>query len=167
MKRLTAISDVGEAYYPYCYRADTCDGKGETEKCRNCEFSEKICKTLAAYENTGLTPEEAEKVKYLGPAVDRMQELFGDKLSVAQVINGFVEFYLAEQGGRATDAVLLINEDVAEWQKLKERDTAKDIIHVGERKVWYRCPVCEADLSHIKSEFCPFCGQRLKWMEEW
>ena len=50
MKRLTAISDVGEAYYPYCYRADTCDGEGGTEKCRDCEFSEKICKTLAAYE---------------------------------------------------------------------------------------------------------------------
>lgn len=63
MKRLTAISDVGEAYYPYCYRADTCDGEGGTEKCRDCEFSEKICKTLAAYENTGLTPEEIVKLK--------------------------------------------------------------------------------------------------------
>ena len=118
MKRLTAISDAGEAYYPYCYRADTCDGEGETEKCRDCEFSQQICKTLAAYENTGLTPEE-------------------------------------------------INEYAEKYRKLRERDTAKDVIHVGERKVWYRCPVCEADLSHIKSEFCPFCGQRLKWMEEW
>lgn len=63
MKRLTAISDVGEAYYPYCYRADTCDGEGGTEKCRDCEFSEKICKTLAAYENTGLTPEEIMYLK--------------------------------------------------------------------------------------------------------
>ena len=63
MKRLTAISDVGEAYYPYCYRADTCDGEGGTEKCRDCEFSEKICKTLASYENTGLTPEEIVKLK--------------------------------------------------------------------------------------------------------
>ena len=63
MKRLTAISDVEEAYYPYCYRADTCDGEGGTEKCRDCEFSEKICKTLAAYENTGLTPEEIVKLK--------------------------------------------------------------------------------------------------------
>ena len=111
MKKLTAISDVGEAYYPYCYRADTCDGEGETEKCRECKFSQEICATLAAYENTGLTPEEIVK--------------------------------------------------------LKERDAAKDVIHVGDRQVWYRCPVCEEDLSHIKSEFCPFCGQRLKWMEEW
>lgn len=63
MKRLTAISDVGEAYYPYCYRADTCDGEGETEKCRDCKFSEKICETLAAYENTGLTPQEIVQLK--------------------------------------------------------------------------------------------------------
>ena len=63
MKRLTAISDVGEAYYPYCYRADTCDGEGETEKCRDCEFSEKICETLAAYENTGLTPDQIQELK--------------------------------------------------------------------------------------------------------
>lgn len=63
MKRLTAISDVGETYYPYCYRADTCDGEGETEKCRDCKFSEEICETLAAYENTGLTPEEIMHLK--------------------------------------------------------------------------------------------------------
>ena len=63
MKRLTAISDVGEAYYPYCYRADTCDGEGGTEKCRDCEFSEQICETLAAYENTGLTPSQILEIK--------------------------------------------------------------------------------------------------------
>lgn len=168
MKRLTEISGVGEAYYPYCYRADTCDGDGTTEKCRSCEFERKICKTLAAYENTGLTPEEAEKVKYLGPAVDRMQELFGDKLSVAQVINGFVEFYLAEQGGRATDAVLLINEDVAEWQKLKERDTAKEPKKVSNSGVRYTddyvCPSCGNHFTGTGvAAFCYHCGQRLKW----
>lgn len=63
MKRLTAISDVGEAYYPYCYRADTCDGEGGTEKCRDCEFSERIYETLAAYENTGLTPSQILEIK--------------------------------------------------------------------------------------------------------
>ena len=167
MKRLTAVSDVGEAYYPYCYREDTCDGEGGTEKCRDCKFSEEICKTLAAYENTGLTPEEAEKVKYLGPAVDLMQDVFGRKLTVNRVINAFVEFYWANESERPSDAVLLINEHAEKYRKLRERDTAKDVIHVGERKAWYRCPVCEADLSHIKSEFCPFCGQRLKWMEKW
>ena len=126
MKRLTAISDVGEAYYPYCYRADTCDGEGETEKCRDCKFSEQICKTLAAYENTGLTPEEIEKVKYLGPAVDRMQHIFGTNLTVNKVIDAFVEFYRAEDGRRAAEAVLLVNKKVEEYRKLKERNTAKE-----------------------------------------
>lgn len=178
MKRLTAISDVGEAYYPYCYRADTCDGEGGTEKCRDCEFSEKICKTLAAYENTGLPPQEVEKVKYLGPAVDRMQELFGDKLSVDQITTGFVEFYLAEQGDRASNAVLLTNEEVEKWRKLKERDEEKapsvkindeavkvGAITFGRGTKAYRCPSCKR-LVIYRDRFCRDCGQRLKWEKQ-
>ena len=58
MERLTAISENGKAYYPYCFREDTCDGCGSSEKCGQCELSLKVCETLAAYENTGLTPEQ-------------------------------------------------------------------------------------------------------------
>lgn len=63
MKRLTAISENGKAYYPYCFREDTCDGCGSSEKCDQCELSLKVCETLAAYENTGLTPEQIRKLK--------------------------------------------------------------------------------------------------------
>ena len=170
MKRLTAISDAGEAYYPYCYRADTCDGEGETEKCRDCEFSQQICKTLAAYENTGLTPQEVEKVKYLGPAVDRMQHIFGTNLTVNKVIDAFVEFYRAEDGGRAAEAVLLVNEKVAEYRKLKERNTAKEPKKVSNSGVRYTdeyvCPNCGKHFTGTGiAEFCYHCGQRLKFKE--
>lgn len=60
MKRLTAISESGKAYYPYCFREDTCDGCGSSEKCDQCELSLKVCETLAAYENTGLPAEIME-----------------------------------------------------------------------------------------------------------
>lgn len=168
MKRLTAISDVGEAYYPYCYRADTCDGEGETEKCRDCKFSEQICKTLAAYENTGLTPEEVEKVKYLEPAVDRMQHIFGTNLTVNKVIDAFVEFYRAEDGRRAAEAVLLVNKKVAEYRKLKERNTAKEPKKVSNSGVRYTddyvCPSCGMHFTGTGvAAFCYHCGQRLKW----
>ena len=63
MERLTAISENGKAYYPYCFREDTCDGCGSSEKCDQCELSLKVCETLAAYENTGLTPEQIRKLK--------------------------------------------------------------------------------------------------------
>lgn len=63
MERLTAISENGKAYYPYCFREDTCDGCGSSEKCDQCELSLKVCETLAAYENTGLTPPEIMELK--------------------------------------------------------------------------------------------------------
>lgn len=52
-----------------------------------------------------------------------------------------------------------------EIMELKERDTAMEIneIHVDE----YYCPVCGAenncDQGVVEDNFCPNCGQRLKW----
>lgn len=177
MKRLTAISDVGETYYPYCYRADTCDGEGETEKCRDCKFSEQICKTLASYENTGLTPEEVEKVKYLGPVVDRMQHIFGTNLTVNKVIDAFVEFYRAEDGGKVSSAVLLTNEEVENYRMLKELNTEKapsvkinnEAVKIGAIKFGkgtkvYRCPNCKR-LIIYGDRYCRDCGQKFRWEE--
>ena len=70
MERLTAISENGKAYYPYCFREDTCDGCGSSEKCDQCELSLKVCETLAAYENTGLTPQEIMELKERDTAKD-------------------------------------------------------------------------------------------------
>lgn len=70
MKRLTAISESGKAYYPYCFREDTCDGCGSSEKCDQCELSLKVCETLAAYENTGLTPPEIMELKERDTAME-------------------------------------------------------------------------------------------------
>lgn len=70
MERLTAISENGKAYYPYCFREDTCDGCGSSEKCDQCELSLKVCETLAAYENTGLTPPEIMELKERNTAME-------------------------------------------------------------------------------------------------
>ena len=53
MARLTKREN-GHAYYPRCFE-EPCVGMG----CRieNCEFQVEICDRLAAYEDTGLTPE--------------------------------------------------------------------------------------------------------------
>lgn len=58
MERLTARNQYGGAYYPYCFKSSTCDGTGRSEKCATCEFSEKLAEKLAAYEDTGFTPEQ-------------------------------------------------------------------------------------------------------------
>lgn len=56
MERLTAYD--GNYYYPHCMRESTCDGRGPSEKCKECEFDERVCVTLGKYEDTGLTPPE-------------------------------------------------------------------------------------------------------------
>ena len=67
MERLTARHENGkrEAYYPYCFREDTCDGDGTSEKCNRCDFAQKVCETLASYEEMGLTPEQIREIDRL------------------------------------------------------------------------------------------------------
>lgn len=61
MERLTKRNECGDAYYPECY--ERCYGEGSSEKCNDCDYDEKICDTLADYEDTGLTPEQIQKLK--------------------------------------------------------------------------------------------------------
>ena len=56
MERITAINENGRAYYPECF--EKCDGIGFSAKCDHCKVAEAACERLAAYENTGITPEQ-------------------------------------------------------------------------------------------------------------
>lgn len=56
MERITAINENGRAYYPECF--EKCDGIGSTAKCDHCKVADTACERLAAYENTGITPEQ-------------------------------------------------------------------------------------------------------------
>lgn len=57
MERLTEWNDeqTRHDYYPRCFE-DPCYGSGC--KIENCPFEAAVCDRLAAYEDTGLTPEE-------------------------------------------------------------------------------------------------------------
>lgn len=61
MERLTAYD--GDYYYPNCIKESTCGGRGSSEKCDECEFSERVCATLGKYEETDLTPEQIRDLK--------------------------------------------------------------------------------------------------------
>ena len=61
MERLTKREN-GHAHYPRCFE-EPCGGTGCRAK--YCEFETEICERLAAYEDTGLAPEEILKVKRL------------------------------------------------------------------------------------------------------
>ena len=53
-------SSYKHAYYPRCFK-EPCYGSGC--KIKDCPFETAVCERLAAYEDTGLTPEAVETVK--------------------------------------------------------------------------------------------------------
>lgn len=62
VERLTKWNESSHkhAYYPRCFE-DPCYGSGC--KIKDCPFETAVCERLAAYEDTGLTPEAVETVK--------------------------------------------------------------------------------------------------------
>ncbi len=62
MERLTEWNESSHkhAYYPRCFK-EPCYGSGC--KIKDCPFETAVCERLAAYEDTGLTPEEVERSK--------------------------------------------------------------------------------------------------------
>ena len=113
---------------------------------------------LEEYEDTGLTPEQIMELK---EAVQKLENIFGDEITVNQVIDFFVDFYIAQgDTARVEDAVLLTNEEAAKWQELKERDTAKKPVQTEDGMV---CPICGSKAVPW-SRFCDECGQR--WWEK-
>lgn len=119
------------------------------------ELMDVIC-CLDAYVDSGLTPDE---VMDLSEAVKKLDNIFGDEITVGQVIDFFVDFYIAQgDPGRVEAAELLTNEDVTRYRELKERDVPKKIeINEGVPT----CTVCGRRAVRCY-DFCPDCGQRLE-----
>ncbi len=121
---------------------------------------------LKPYEDTELTPEQIMELK---EAVQKLENIFGDEITVNQVIVFFVDFYIAQgDPDRVEKAELLTNEEAAKWQELKERDTAKRVKRDADDIPY--CPYCESPNvyyyeENMEYDFCPDCGQRLKWEE--
>lgn len=114
---------------------------------------------LREYEDTGLTP---EKIMELKEAVQRLDKIFGDEITVDQVIDFFVDFYIAQgDPDRVEAAELLTNEEVARYKELKERDIAKAPRAVSERSLYACCLNC-GQIIFRNYKFCSECGQRLK-----
>ena len=113
---------------------------------------------LEEYEDTGLPPEQIMELK---EAVQKLENIFGDEITINQVIDFFVDFYIAQgDPDRVEKAELLTNEEAAKWQELQERDTAKKPVQTEDGMV---CPICGSKAVPW-SRFCDECGQR--WWEK-
>lgn len=141
---------------------------GQLDVAKMAYDTRKRLEELKPYEDTGLTPEQIMELK---EAVQKLENIFGDEITVNQVIDFFVDFYIAQgDPGRVEEAELLTNEEAAKWQELKERDTAKVPTKVSDSGVRYTddyiCPNCGKHFIGTGiAEFCYHCGQRLKWEE--
>lgn len=146
MNRLTARNKrfPKEAYYPYCFQNDTCDGQGPSDKCDKCPLPYHICETLADYEDTGLTPEQI--------------------ISIATELKEYKQLELSPK--RLSEHIAFCRRyhelfgaiDFNRLMELKERVTAKRVLLInGGIPV---CPECGAKvLKHYT--FCKDCGQKL------
>lgn len=141
---------------------------GQLDVAKMAYDTRKRLEELKPYEDTGLTPEQIMELKEV---VQKLENIFGDEITVNQVIDFFVDFYIAQgDPGRVEKAELLTNEEAAKWQELKERDTAKVPTKVSDSGVRYTddyiCPNCGKHFIGTGiAEFCYHCGQRLKWEE--
>ena len=83
MERLTEWNDeqTRHAYYPRCFE-EPCYGGGC--KINDCPFETAVCERLAAYEDTGLTPEQVVSAKNI------IELAFADDTSKAERIRKLV-----------------------------------------------------------------------------
>lgn len=92
MERLTEWNgrQPRDAYYPRCFE-EPCYGEGC--KIKDCPFETAVCERLAAYEDTGLTPDQVVNAKTI------IETAFADDTSKAERIRKLAE---ADDEGRVT-----------------------------------------------------------------
>lgn len=92
MERLTEWNESSHknAYYPRCFK-EPCYGGGC--KINDCPFETAVCERLAAYEDTGLTPDQVVNAKTI------IETAFADDTSKAERIRKLTK---ADDEGRVT-----------------------------------------------------------------
>lgn len=130
---------------------------GQLNVAKMAHDTRKRLEELKPYEDTGLDPEQIMELK---EPILKLQEHFGNTLTVNQVVDFFVDFYIAQgDTDRVEEAVLLTNEAASKYKELKERDTGvKPVSSDG----WDMCGNCGEYLTPSDS-FCSECGSRIKW----
>lgn len=148
MSRLTAGDEHGNAYYPECFK-EPCNGGGCTKDM--CDFAVEVCDKLAAYEDTGLDPEQLS-------VIDE------EYTKMAKELAEFRKMFMETEH----EPVLRLSEG---------RKMISDILRGNFKKATkyqWRCPMCysqvglrvvggrsikDKDIMHT----CPKCGWNIDW----
>lgn len=132
MDRLTERNEYGEAYYKRCYTS-SCDGTGED--CDNCNLIDvDVCEALAAYEDTGITPDQMREIsdEYRKVCEElaeykKMDKLLGEKYGCNMNLIEFAQSWIEvmsnqEKGNEEYRFCVLSNEDYDEWKEYKQHN---------------------------------------------
>lgn len=119
MERLTKRGN-GHAYYPRCFK-EPCYGSGC--KIKDCPFETAVCERLAAYEDTGLTPEQVANAKTI------IESAFAEDTSKAERIRTLLA---ADKDGRCV--VLPCKQGDTVWFKTY-KNSARDCIGIQPHEV--------------------------------
>lgn len=147
MKRLTARDEHGNAYYLKCFD-EPCNSGGCTKNM--CDFAVEVCNKLAAYEDTGLDPEQ---------------------LSVID------EEYLKMAKELAELWKVFMDTDHKPVLRLAEGKMISDILRGNFKKATkyqWRCPMCYSQVGlrivrdgniedRDMKRTCPKCGWNIDW----
>lgn len=177
MERLTARNEMDGAYYQKCFK-EPCLGMGDCVD-MNCEQQYDVCEKLAAYKDTGLTPEEAQKYRELE---NRLKDIYGDHNDLLRYAVEGLEIYRLAR----SKAIILTDDDVDRWNAYKSIGPVEECRKAVEKQrakkpnlegdgyadghmvydTWI-CPCCgisyEVDYDDYK--YCPDCGQYIDWSE--
>ena len=95
MDRFTSRDARGNAHFPKCFDEQGCAGLG-LKDCSQCAFTDKLCERLAAYEDSGLSPDEVLQLYKSGG-----QYLSSDELAnIACALMKLRGYQEAEEQGR-------------------------------------------------------------------
>lgn len=154
-------------------------------KIAQCTKQQKYCnlfyaiKKLAAYEDTGLTPEETQKYRELE---NRLKDIYGDHNDLLRYTVEGLEIYRLAR----SKAIILTDDDVDRWNAYKSIGPVKECREAVEKQrakkpnlegdgyadghmvydTWI-CPYCgiSYEIDYDDYKYCPDCGQHIDWSE--
>ena len=168
MKRLTARDEHGNTYYPKQFK----ETSNVEEYMKDvCDFAGEVCDKLAAYEDTGLDPEQIREIDRLYS--EKCRELA--ELRKYKRLGTLEELEMLKATHFTGTELIKIAIDLKQLDEYKHIGTLEEVREAVEKQkkkpqainLCYVCPHCGLVTSlKIKHNHCDACIQHIEWSKE-
>lgn len=168
MNRLTARDERGNAYYPECFK-EPYNGGGCTKDM--CDFAVEACNKLAAYEDTGLDPEQ---LSVIDEEYSKMAKELAE-LRKYKRLGTLEELEMLKATHFTGTELIKIAIDLKQLDEYKHIGTLEEVREAVDKQkkkpqainLCYVCPHCGLVTSlKIKHNHCDACIQHIEWSKE-